>query len=69
MPRTEIESSIWSSALAYIWHRMLFFPLGFSFNTLYHLLKSDRPINIVFVRPSSDYVTIFARLGNLDVRV
>ena len=32
-------SSIWSSVLAYVWHRMLFFPLGFTFNTLHDLLK------------------------------
>ena len=44
-------SSIWSSVLAYVWYRMLFFfffflfcflvffPLGFTFNTLHDLLK------------------------------
>ena len=30
---------LWSSVLAYVWHRMLFFPLGFTFNTLHDLLK------------------------------
>ena len=40
MPSTEIVlSSIWSSVLAYVWHRMLFFPLGFTHNTLHDLLK------------------------------
>ena len=32
-------SSIWSSVLAYIWHRMLFFSLGFTFDTLHDRLK------------------------------
>ena len=34
-----VLSSIWSSVLAYVWHRVLFFPLGFTFNTLHELLK------------------------------
>ena len=54
-------SSIWSSVLAYVWHRMLFFFFFFFF--FFFLLLffhsdlpsthcTDRPTNIVFVRPS-----------------
>ena len=32
-------SLIWSSVFAYVWLRMLFFPLAFTFNTLHDLLK------------------------------
>ena len=32
-------SSIWPSFLAYVWHHVLSFPLGFTFNTLHDLLK------------------------------
>ena len=33
------SSLMWSSVLAYVWHCMLFFPFGFTFNTLHDLLK------------------------------
>ena len=32
-------SSIWSSVLAYVWHRVLFFSLVFTFKTSHDLLK------------------------------
>ena len=34
-----LNSSIWSSVLAYVWHRVLFFSLVFTFKTLHDLLK------------------------------
>ena len=58
MPRIETElSSIWSPVLAYVWHCMLFYYYHFFFTRIYlqHIarpVESDRPINIVFVRPS-----------------
>ena len=42
----------------YYYYFFFFFSLGFTFNTL-HAAESDRPINIVFVRP---YVRPFFRL-------
>ena len=50
---------MWSSGFAYVWHHMLFFFFFFFFFLtriyLQHIARpaeSDRPINMVFVRPS-----------------
>ena len=50
-------SSILPSVLAYVWHCMFFFflfffSLGLTLQHIVRPVKSDRPINIAFVRPS-----------------
>ena len=50
MPRIEIEFFFF--VLAYVWHRMLFFSIRIYLQHIARPVESDRPINIVFVRPS-----------------
>ena len=59
-------SLILSSVLAYVWHCMLFFFCFFLFFStqiyLQHIarpVESDRPINIVFVRPSGHPQSVY----------
>ena len=53
MPRIEIEFEFdtWSSVLAYVWHRMLFFFTRIYLQHIARPVESDSPINIV--RPSA----------------
>ena len=50
MPRIEIEF-VFDMVFCFGICLAVFFPVGFTFKTIARPVESDRPINIVFVRP------------------